>query len=100
VTSPEVVGDVFDPAYVQVLMPQLGGGVETALVARWLKTVGELVEVGEPLVEISTGKVDTEIPAPAAGTLKSIIAIDHQEVAVGAVMALIAPYQRYGDHER
>jgi 2-oxoglutarate dehydrogenase E2 component (dihydrolipoamide succinyltransferase) len=57
-----------------VLMPELGESVTEGTVTRWLKKVGDSVEVDEPLVEVSTDKVDTEIPSPVAGTLISITA--------------------------
>ena len=55
-------------------MPELGESVTEGTVTRWLKQVGDTVEVDEPLLEVSTDKVDTEIPSPVAGTLLSIIA--------------------------
>src|SRR5260370_347830 len=57
-----------------VLMPELGESVTEGTVTRWLKKAGDPVEVDEPLVEVSTDKVDTEIPSPVAGTLISITA--------------------------
>ena len=57
---------------VSVTMPALGESVTEGTVTRWLKKEGETVEVDEPLLEVSTDKVDTEIPAPAAGVLVSI----------------------------
>ncbi|MGD9620970.1 MAG: 2-oxoglutarate dehydrogenase, E2 component, dihydrolipoamide succinyltransferase [Mycolicibacterium sp.] len=72
-----------------VLMPELGESVTEGTVTRWLKKVGDRVEVDEPLVEVSTDKVDTEIPSPVAGTLLSIIAEEDDTVAVGGEMAKI-----------
>ena len=66
-----------------VLMPELGESVTEGTVTRWLKKVGDTVEVDEPLVEVSTDKVDTEIPSPVAGTLLSITAEEDDTVAVG-----------------
>ena len=57
---------------VSVTMPRLGESVTEGTVSRWLKQEGERVEVDEPLLEVSTDKVDTEVPSPAAGILQSI----------------------------
>src|SRR5206468_5142228 len=72
-----------------VLMPELGESVAEGTVTRWLKQVGDSVEVDEPLVEVSTDKVDTEIPSPVAGTLLSITAEEDDTVAVGGELAKI-----------
>jgi pyruvate dehydrogenase E2 component (dihydrolipoamide acetyltransferase) len=72
-----------------VLMPELGESVTEGTVTRWLKKVGDTVEVDEPLVEVSTDKVDTEIPSPVAGTLLSITAEEDDTVAVGGELAKI-----------
>jgi 2-oxoglutarate dehydrogenase E2 component (dihydrolipoamide succinyltransferase) len=72
-----------------VLMPELGESVTEGTVTRWLKKVGDSVEVDEPLVEVSTDKVDTEIPSPVAGTLVSITAEEDDTVAVGGELAKI-----------
>ncbi len=72
-----------------VLMPELGESVTEGTVTRWLKKVGDPVEVDEPLVEVSTDKVDTEIPSPVAGTLLSITAEEDDTVAVGGELAKI-----------
>ena len=72
-----------------VLMPELGESVTEGTVTRWLKQVGDVVAVDEPLVEISTDKVDTEIPSPVAGTLLSITAGEDATVAVGGELAKI-----------
>jgi pyruvate dehydrogenase E2 component (dihydrolipoamide acetyltransferase) len=74
---------------VSVTMPQLGESVSEGTVTRWLKHEGERVEADEPLLEVSTDKVDTEIPAPASGTLLEIIVPEDQTVAVGARLAVI-----------
>jgi len=76
-----------------VLMPELGESVTEGTVTRWLKKVGDSVEVDEPLVEVSTDKVDTEIPSPAAGTLLSITAEEDVTVAVGGELAKIGDAQ-------
>ena len=70
-------------------MPELGESVTEGTVTRWLKKVGDSVEVDEPLVEVSTDKVDTEIPSPVAGTLVSITAEEDDTVAVGGELAKI-----------
>jgi pyruvate dehydrogenase E2 component (dihydrolipoamide acetyltransferase) len=72
-----------------VLMPELGESVTEGTVTRWLKKVGDTVEVDEPLVEVSTDKVDTEIPSPVAGTLLSITAEEDDTVPVGGELAKI-----------
>ena len=72
-----------------VLMPELGESVTEGTVTRWLKKVGDVVEVDEPLVEVSTDKVDTEIPSSVAGTLISITAEEDVTVAVGGELARI-----------
>ena len=71
------------------MMPELGESVTEGTVTRWLKKVGDSVEVDEPLVEVSTDKVDTEIPSPVAGTLLSITAEEDDTVAVGGELAKI-----------
>lgn len=72
-----------------VLMPELGESVTEGTVTRWLKNVGDNVAVDEPLVEVSTDKVDTEIPSPVAGTLLSITAEEDDTVEVGGELAKI-----------
>ncbi len=72
-----------------VLMPELGESVAEGMVTRWLKKVGESVEADEPLVEVSTDKVDTEIPSPVAGVLVSITAEEDTTVPVGGELARI-----------
>ncbi|BDZ38177.1 2-oxoglutarate dehydrogenase, E2 component, dihydrolipoamide succinyltransferase [Microbacterium suwonense] len=72
-----------------VVLPELGESVTEGTVTRWLKAVGDDVEVDEALLEISTDKVDTEIPSPVAGTLQEILAAEDETVAVGAVLARI-----------
>jgi len=72
-----------------VLMPALGESVTEGTVTRWLKAVGDTVAVDEPLLEVSTDKVDTEIPSPVAGVLLSIQADEDATVEVGAVLATI-----------
>ncbi|MGH3562232.1 MAG: 2-oxoglutarate dehydrogenase, E2 component, dihydrolipoamide succinyltransferase, partial [Mycobacterium sp.] len=72
-----------------VLMPELGESVTEGTVTRWLKKVGDSVQVDEPLVEVSTDKVDTEIPSPVAGVLLSITAEEDAAVEVGGELAKV-----------
>jgi len=74
----------------EVTLPALGESVTEGTVTRWLKSVGDAVAADEPLLEISTDKVDTEIPSPFAGTLAEIVVGEDQTAAVGAVLARIA----------
>ncbi len=74
---------------VSVQMPALGESVTEGTVTRWLKQEGDTVEVDEPLLEVSTDKVDTEIPSPASGVLTKIIAQEDDTVEVGGELALI-----------
>jgi pyruvate dehydrogenase E2 component (dihydrolipoamide acetyltransferase) len=71
-------------------MPALGESVTEGTVTRWLKAEGDHVAVDEPLLEVSTDKVDTEIPSPVAGILQKIVVGVDQTVAVGAELAVIA----------
>jgi 2-oxoglutarate dehydrogenase E2 component (dihydrolipoamide succinyltransferase) len=73
-----------------VTMPALGESVTEGTVTRWLKNEGDVVAVDEPLLEVSTDKVDTEIPSPAAGVLQKIVVGPDQTVAVGTELAIIA----------
>nr|WP_240630360.1 2-oxoglutarate dehydrogenase, E2 component, dihydrolipoamide succinyltransferase [Specibacter cremeus] len=72
-----------------VVLPALGESVTEGTVTRWLKSVGETVAVDEPLVEVSTDKVDTEVPSPFAGILESILVREDQAAGVGQVLAHI-----------
>jgi len=72
-----------------VNLPALGESVTEGTITRWLKSVGDTVEVDEPLLEVSTDKVDTEIPSPVAGTLLEIKAEEDETVEVGAELAII-----------
>lgn len=74
---------------VTVELPRMGENVTEGTIVRWLKKEGDWVEADEPLVEISTDKIDTELPAPASGTLKKISAREDETVAVGAEIAVI-----------
>ncbi|MGH3773057.1 MAG: 2-oxoglutarate dehydrogenase, E2 component, dihydrolipoamide succinyltransferase [Pseudonocardiaceae bacterium] len=72
-----------------VMMPALGESVTAGTVTRWLKQVGDTVAVDEPLVEVSTDKVDTEIPSPVAGTVLEIVVAQDETVAIGATLATV-----------
>src|SRR5688572_18651842 len=72
-----------------VVMPQMGESIAEGTVSKWLKNVGDKVERDEPLLEISTDKVDAEIPSPAAGVLTEILAKEGDTVPVNAVVARI-----------
>src|SRR4051794_26982292 len=74
---------------VSVTMPALGESVTEGTVTRWLKQEGDTVQADEPLLEVSTDKVDTEIPAPASGVLVRIVAPEDATVEVGAELAVI-----------
>ena len=74
---------------VRVLVPLLGEGVEEVTVTKWLKKEGDSVNELEPLLEVNTDKVDTEIPAPASGTVLKIMAAEGVPAKVGAVLAFI-----------
>ena len=80
-----------------VTMPALGESVTEGTVTRWLKQEGEQVEVDEPLLEVSTDKVDTEIPSPAAGVLSKILVAEDETVDVGAELAVIGGDAGDGD---
>ncbi|KAA9087055.1 2-oxoglutarate dehydrogenase, E2 component, dihydrolipoamide succinyltransferase [Microbacterium radiodurans] len=83
-SAPAASGDAKD-----VVLPELGESVTEGTVTRWLKQVGDDVAVDEPLLEISTDKVDTEIPAPFAGTLVEILVQEDETVEVGSALARI-----------
>lgn len=72
-----------------VVLPALGESVTEGTVTRWLKKVGDTVAVDEPLVEVSTDKVDTEIPSPFAGVVEQILVQEDETVLVGGVLAII-----------
>ena len=75
----------------EVLLPSMGEGIAEATVVKWLKKAGEMIQKDEPLLEVSTDKVDTEIPAPATGTLLKTNAIEGATVEVNATIAWIGP---------
>jgi pyruvate dehydrogenase E2 component (dihydrolipoamide acetyltransferase) len=76
---------------VDVVMPQMGVSVSEGTITKWLKQEGEQVEADEALLEISTDKVDTEVPSPGAGVLQQILVQEGETVEVGAKLAVIAP---------
>ena len=76
-------------AKIDVIMPQMGESIAEGTLSRWIKKVGDAVKRDEPIFEISTDKVDAEIPAPAAGTLAEILVQEGQTVAVQTVVAKI-----------
>src|SRR4051795_5735302 len=74
---------------VEVVTPQMGESITEGTVSKWLKKVGERVEKDEPVLEISTDKVDAEVPSPGAGVLLAINTQEGETVEVGTVVALI-----------
>ncbi|MGO1539283.1 MAG: 2-oxoglutarate dehydrogenase, E2 component, dihydrolipoamide succinyltransferase [Leucobacter sp.] len=82
--APQSGGDNQD-----VVLPALGESVTEGTVTRWLKSVGDSVDVDEPLLEVSTDKVDTEVPSPVAGTLQEIVVQEDETAEVGAVLARV-----------
>src|ERR1700737_4976280 len=76
---------------IEVTMPQMGGSVVEGTVTKWLVKQGDRVEEDQPLCEISTDKVDTEIPSPGAGVIAKLIAAEGETLPVGAPLAVIAP---------
>src|SRR5690349_17183429 len=73
----------------KVLVPRLGEGVDEVTVTKWLKQVGDTIQELEPLLEVNTDKVDTEIPAPASGTILKIIMGEGSPAKVGELLAII-----------
>ena len=74
---------------VEVVMPQMGVSVSEGTVTKWLKHVGDTIAADEPLLEISTDKVDTEVPSPGSGVLQEILVQEGETVAVGTIVARI-----------
>ena len=74
---------------IKVLLPKLGESIHSATIVQWFKKIGDPVSLDEPLLEVSTDKVNSEIPSPAAGILKEIHANPEQELQVGALIAVI-----------
>ena len=82
-----------------VNLPALGESVTEGTVTRWLKQVGDRVEVDEPLVEVSTDKVDTEVPSPVAGVIEEIFVAEDEDAEVGAPLVRIGDGSGSGDAE-
>src|SRR5438132_12322981 len=76
---------------VDVVMPQMGVSVSEGTVTKWLKREVEAIAPDEPLLEISTDKVDTEVPSPGGGVVQQILVQEGETVAVGTKLAVIAP---------
>jgi pyruvate dehydrogenase E2 component (dihydrolipoyllysine-residue acetyltransferase) len=76
---------------VDVVMPQMGVSVSEGTITKWVKSEGEAIEADETLLEISTDKVDTEVPSPASGVVQQILVQEGETVAVGTKIAAIAP---------
>src|SRR5262245_57703292 len=74
---------------IDVVMPQMGVSVSEGTITKWLKRQGEQVEADEPLLEISTDKVDTEVPSPGTGVLTQILVPEGETVDVGTKLAVI-----------
>src|SRR5713226_807013 len=83
-----------------VIMPQMGESIAEGTVTKWLKKVGERVERDEPLFEISTDKVDAEIPSPAAGVVSNILVKENETVAVNTVVAVIGSASTNANSEK
>ncbi len=73
----------------EVVMPQMGESITEGTIVKWHKKPGERIDRDEPLFEITTDKVDTEVPAPAAGVLEQILVQEGETVAVGTVVATL-----------
>ncbi|HUH22206.1 MAG TPA: biotin/lipoyl-containing protein [Gaiellaceae bacterium] len=78
-------------ASIEVVMPQMGVSVSEGTITKWLKQEGETVKADESLLEISTDKVDTEVPSSAEGVVVQILVQEGETVDVGTVLAVIAP---------
>src|SRR3954452_9220697 len=76
---------------VDVVMPQMGVSVSEGTITKWLKQEGEAVEADEPLLEIATDKVDTEVPSPGTGVVQQILVPEGETVEVGTKLAVISP---------
>jgi 2-oxoglutarate dehydrogenase E2 component (dihydrolipoamide succinyltransferase) len=76
---------------IEVVMPQMGVSVSEGTITKWLKQEGQSIEADEPLLEISTDKVDTEVPSPAGGVVQQILVQEGETVEVGTKLAVIAP---------
>src|SRR6201997_1410611 len=76
---------------IDVVMPQMGVSVSEGTITKWLKQEGEAIGADEPLLEISTDKVDTEVPSPGEGIVQQILVREGETVEVGTKLAVIAP---------
>src|SRR6186713_2716047 len=76
---------------IDVVMPQMGVSVSEGTITKWLKQPGEAIAQDEPLLEISTDKVDTEVPSPGEGVVAEILVAEGETVDVGTLLAVIAP---------
>src|SRR5881392_4144564 len=76
---------------IDVVMPQMGVSVSEGTITKWLKQEGEPIAADEPLLEISTDKVDTEVPSPGEGVVQQILVQEGETVEVGTKLAVIAP---------
>ena len=92
-----------------VVMPQMGESIVEGTITKWLKQPGDQVEKDEPLLEISTDKVDSEVPSPIAGTLKEVLFNEGDVVEINKVIAridagsppeVVGSHDGYGDHHR
>ena len=84
---------------VDVVMPQMGVSVSEGTITKWLKNVGDPIEADESLLEISTDKVDTEVPSPGSGVLQEILVQEGETVEVGTKLATIGPRGRCASSE-
>jgi 2-oxoglutarate dehydrogenase E2 component (dihydrolipoamide succinyltransferase) len=82
---------------IELLLPKLGESIVGATIVKWLKKEGEAVYLDEPLLEVSTDKVNSEIPSPVAGILTEICASEEQEIEVGALLAKIHKFSSHGE---
>ena len=76
-------------AKIEVLLPKMGESVAEATIIKWVKQVGDLIEIDESVLEIATDKVDSEVPSPVAGKLIKLLYKEEDVVQVGAVIAVI-----------
>src|SRR6186713_3465178 len=84
---------------VDIVMPQMGESITEGTVSKWLKQVGERVEKDEPVLEISTDKVDAEVPSPGAGILLEVRTQEGETVEVGTVVAVIGEEGEVGSQQ-
>jgi 2-oxoglutarate dehydrogenase E2 component (dihydrolipoamide succinyltransferase) len=78
---------------IKITLPKLGESIVSATVVQWFKNVGDRVELDEPLLEVSTDKINSEIPSPSAGILQEILVQPNQELQVGAALAILSSHQ-------